>query len=389
MDHEDDYDGDVVAIIQLNGGDKLEASLTMLFNDAHISVTVIAPPNSAQQSIEKHLVDLINQLFVDEDADFNNFSDQILDVMQPAGEAEFQRVAPKAAPGSPTNTTLHTLLYPMTHYFAFRRDAPGGQPVITPMSPEEIEERYGPLPPIDDPGSNSKSMLQFLLYEHEHLPRFTTKEIDVVQDISFGGSVTRVRINSLDSDSDSDSDSNHAAEDLFCKATNASGGINASPRLRRELECLLTLHERNYQTSSSSPISYRVRTPHLVGLVTHPENGDIVGFVRQWIQGELLSDVLRVGTSPRLNRYLWADQLRHSIQALHAVGLVWGDAKPSNVIVEGADLEAFEQDSGPNGDLWLIDFGGGWTDGWVDRENEGTREGDKQAVRRIEDALRL
>lgn len=41
------------------------------------------------------------------------------------------------------------------------------------------------------------------------------------------------------------------------------------------------------------------------------------------------------------------------------------------------------------GDLWLIDFGGGWTDGWVDQDKQGTMEGDDQAVRKIVEALCL
>lgn len=60
---------------------------------------------------------------------------------------------------------------------------------------------------------------------------------------------------------------------------------------------------------------------------------------------------------------------------LHKIGVAWGDAKPSNIVI---DL---------NGDAWLINFGGGWSEGWVDEKLQGTAEGDQQAVERIIEAL--
>lgn len=50
--HEDDYDGDYVAIIQFNGGDEFDADFVMLFNDEQISVTVFAPYQSSESSLD-------------------------------------------------------------------------------------------------------------------------------------------------------------------------------------------------------------------------------------------------------------------------------------------------------------------------------------------------
>jgi serine/threonine protein kinase len=47
----------------------------------------------------------------------------------------------------------------------------------------------------------------------------------------------------------------------------------------------------------------------------------------------------------------WADQIRKSVQSLHQSGVIWGDGKPDNVLIDAND------------DAWLIDFGGGWTNG--------------------------
>lgn len=150
-DHdEDDHDGYSIAIIQINGGDEFEADIVMLFNDEQISVTVFAPYQSSGSSVAKRIVDLIRQPCVDNHNglsprvdDYNSFCNTILNVIQPAGEEEFLRVAPKAPAPSPrrSNTKLHSLLYPKTHYFAFRREAPDAQPKIVRMSPSEVQAR--------------------------------------------------------------------------------------------------------------------------------------------------------------------------------------------------------------------------------------------------------
>lgn len=36
-----------------------------------------------------------------------------------------------------------------------------------------------------------------------------------------------------------------------------------------------------------------------------------------------------------------------------------------------------------NNDAWLIDFGGGWSEGWVDENLQNTVEGDQQGLKRI------
>lgn len=38
-------------------------------------------------------------------------------------------------------------------------------------------------------------------------------------------------------------------------------------------------------------------------------------------------------------------------------------------------------------DAWVIDFGGGFTQGWVQRENAGTVEGDSQGLAKIVDHI--
>ncbi len=58
------------------------------------------------------------------------------------------------------------------------------------------------------------------------------------------------------------------------------------------------------------------------------------------------------------------------------MGVVWGDGKASNVVVDEKD------------DAWLTDFGG-YTEGWVDKELADTVEGDEQAVKKIIEFLNI
>lgn len=56
----------------------------------------------------------------------------------------------------------------------------------------------------------------------------------------------------------------------------------------------------------------------------------------------------------------WASQLKESIQAFRSVEAFWRDIKPDQIII---DL---------NGDIWLINLGGSWTNGRIDEESQET-----------------
>ena len=54
-------------------------------------------------------------------------------------------------------------------------------------------------------------------------------------------------------------------------------------------------------------------------------------------------------------RQRWKTQIDDTVAQLHANGIIWGDVKDANVLIERKTRDA-----------WLIDFGGSVTDGWVD-----------------------
>jgi serine/threonine protein kinase len=67
----------------------------------------------------------------------------------------------------------------------------------------------------------------------------------------------------------------------------------------------------------------------------------------------------------------WTEQIRDAIQYLHRNNLVWGDAKPGNILIRGTDS------------IVLVDFGGGYTEGWVDSMSSGTKQGDWEGYQKI------
>lgn len=68
--------------------------------------------------------------------------------------------------------------------------------------------------------------------------------------------------------------------------------------------------------------------------------------------------------SPPVIRERWVGQLDTTLAGLHKVGIVWGDVKAENVLIDW------------DNNAWVIDFGGGYTKGWVDKEIAETVEGD-------------
>lgn len=76
-------------------------------------------------------------------------------------------------------------------------------------------------------------------------------------------------------------------------------------------------------------------------------------------------------------RKRWYNDVARMITQLHEADIVWGDFKLANMLVDEKD------------DVWLIDFGGGMTEGWLDRESIETEKGDLQGLAEFKKFLRL
>ena len=122
----------------------------------------------------------------------------------------------------------------------------------------------------------------------------------------------------------------------------------------------------------------RIRAPRLAGLVSLPSSSSttpthhLVGFLLTAIPAPTtpLTDLMRPSI-PQLKREAYADESQRMLSILHNNNLVWGDAKGDNFLVDG------------NGELWMIDFGGSFTEGWIDRELADTLEGDEMGVEKV------
>jgi serine/threonine protein kinase len=185
----------------------------------------------------------------------------------------------------------------------------------------------------------------------DKLPQYSSKEILILEVfVSGGGAVSRVQVD---------------GQEMLCKARRE--GL-ADQSLERELANLSKIGE------AYSTIDKTFRVARLRGYVRHASSGAIIGLLREWIpngtRGRTLThvDILSV---PTVARQKWETQIRETVDWLHSIGIVWGDGKPSNVVID-QDEQA-----------WLIDFAGGWTEGLVDFDLADTVEGDGQAVENI------
>jgi hypothetical protein len=113
----------------------------------------------------------------------------------------------------------------------------------------------------------------------------------------------------------------------------------------------------------------------LNGIVRDP-GGTFHGLLLTYIDADAQTLLCAVNEdTSNLLRQRWSDQVSSALKHLHEAGIVWGDAKPDNVLIDSQD------------NSWLIDFGGGYTEGWVDKELAETMEGDLQGLARIKEYI--
>lgn len=79
---------------------------------------------------------------------------------------------------------------------------------------------------------------------------------------------------------------------------------------------------------------------------------------------------------PQHKREKWANDAGRMVEILHENDVVWGDAKGDNFLVDGEEEK-----------VWIIDFGGSYTEGWVDEKVKETEEGDWMGTEKVVNAL--
>lgn len=146
------------------------------------------------------------------------------------------------------------------------------------------------------------------------------------------------------------------------------------PAVKRELKLLADIKAKGLYEKG-------IRAPVLEGLVTLPSAPSspdhILGFLLSLIPQPCrpLTKLMSSEIS-ETKRKGWAKEVEKQVAILHEHKLLWGDAKADNFLVDREDQ------------LWIIDFGGSYTMGWMDPKKYGTYKGEEEAVKLIVDGTR-
>ena len=114
------------------------------------------------------------------------------------------------------------------------------------------------------------------------------------------------------------------------------------------------------------------KTPRMYGVVMDSK-GVLWGQLYHWIDIDYPLTWEVVEQAPVDVREKRASQIKETVSTLHRIGVVWGDVKADNVVIDRG------------GNAIAIDFEGGATKGWVDEDKMGTKEDDVQGLERLVD----
>ncbi|KAI1178788.1 hypothetical protein F4777DRAFT_536756 [Nemania sp. FL0916] len=321
-------------------GDFIELSIR--WNDGRTIVTLSASPTG--NATEDILITKYNAAVHAKDYEEEQvLTDQILDAIVDAGRSLFDQLAPPpTSSDSDMPSDLHSLLFPSEHAFAFRTI--DDELVLLPM--DRSSSSHGEEPEA-----------QLHVIPDTKLPTFYTKDIQVLEKLLGDGYITRVLAGGREMCS-------KVIDDLRTEA------------LQRELTCLLKI--------AASGHAGALRVPKLLGLVRNSDSGRIIGFLEDYIpfsdteELSTLREIESVSSIAIARRKKWASQLQETVDLLHEIGVTWGHAKAANVLIH-RDTD----------DVWVADFGAGWTKSWIDQDLNGTIDGDKMALKKILEFLEV
>lgn len=148
-----------------------------------------------------------------------------------------------------------------------------------------------------------------------------------------------------------------AKHTFFFKAADKRHGFSREVEILAKLE-LLSKHDLG------------LRTSRIVGLVNWDgQESLLMGMLLEQIDGTTLHEAMLDASIEERRR--WMDQIEESVKKLHKHGIVWGDVKPDNVMIDVSRNAV------------LVDFGGGCTLEYVELELQETKEGDLQGLKKL------
>jgi hypothetical protein len=122
------------------------------------------------------------------------------------------------------------------------------------------------------------------------------------------------------------------------------------------------------------------RTSKIVGLVVWDndcaaEETSLMGFLLEYVNGDSLQVLM--DSASMATRMKWIGQIEATVERLHEFGIVWGDVKPDNVMIDDKE------------DAIVVDFGGGYTPDYIPRELQQTAQGDLIGLEHMRAALAI
>ncbi|KAM0325179.1 hypothetical protein ACHAQA_007718 [Verticillium albo-atrum] len=126
-----------------------------------------------------------------------------------------------------------------------------------------------------------------------------------------------------------------------------------------------------YKKINETVLDPKARISRLRGVV-RDEKGVVFGLLLSYINCRARTLACAVKPDlPIAMRNKWKNQVCSTVEVLHKAGVVWGDVKTDNVLIDDLD------------DAWVVDFGGGYTEGWVQKQSAGTFAGDTEGLANI------
>ncbi|KAF7868493.1 hypothetical protein EAF04_005024 [Stromatinia cepivora] len=314
---------------RVDGEDGHRHDFTIICNGKRFIVTVYPTP-FPEDPITSLLSQYDKAFLEDDDENLENSQNDIEDIIYEAGWRKFALLAPETERGpSSLPTSLYSAFNLEIFYFSL---------VIIDRSNTDIIQEYP---------SRSNFIPRLAINVVSNLPRYSAQKILFTKKLMGTGYIAKVSIN---------------GQDMCCRMLTPTH----SKAVQREYECLKKIADSQHASF--------IRAPKLIGFVVSHDDEGVVGILEEYIShtmtlGGFQKDIKAVDSERRKK---WAEQIRHNIELLHEIGVVWGDGKPHNVLINS------ETD-----DCYLVDFGGSWTDGWVDTNLMETKAGDIQALRRI------
>ncbi|OAG40435.1 hypothetical protein AYO21_05335 [Fonsecaea monophora] len=253
----------------------------------------------------------------------------------------FETFAPESS--TPCLNTLQDVLHPPLLSFTLR--VVGGDLVPISRSPEKLET-------ADPPWATVWKSEHWLEYPHVE-----AKDITLAQTSQTSSNTNLVMFNNR-----------------ICWFKPVLDYVDSPPYIR-EIDILSKLSREN--------LSHRLRCPQIEAIVLDDKDGN-----RGFINGLILSAIYpnngtiadRVNGPEGLSLPMalcerWYRDIEDMVHLLHEKDFVWGDVSPNNMVIDA------------NENVCMIDFGGGYTEGWVDEEDRETKKGDLEGLKRIKEYL--